>query len=508
MKKLISKILALPKLYTLGGLAVIVVAVIGVNVLTKESVEPVADAGITHVKVASVSGLSSDVGPIPVTGKVTSLSEANILSQSSGEITSLPRSIGDYVPAGGLIASFENSSQQAAVQQAQGTYDAALAALNKATGSQSAENTRTAALTALQSAYGALDDAVHTRADQLFTNARTTNPEIVLTVPDSTLVSSLKNQRAALETTLKSAELLAAGGTTDVDASITAMLAHARAVQGFLDGMIQAVNITPVSQTASASTLSGYQTLLATARTEVVGALSSLNSAKTAYNATVSGTSSNDVKAAQANVTQALGMLNAAKASLEKTLVRSPISGTIVSLPVSRGDFVSSFAQVAIVSNPGALYVDTQLTPEDAKTTAVGNTANIAGAIPGVITFIAPALDPLTNKIQVKVGIKGDQSSLTNGSIVTVALARTQSARTSTTNNNRITIPIVAAKITPAGPVVFSVSEQSTLVPHPITLGSILGDRVVVTSGLTADLVIVTDARGLAEGQAVIVDMP
>ena len=39
-----------------------------------------------------------------------------------------------------------------------------------------------------------------------------------------------------------------------------------------------------------------------------------------------------------------------------------------------------------------------------------------------------------------------------------------------------------------------------------ITFGAILGDRVTVTSGLTPDMEIVTDARGLAEAQIVVVD--
>lgn len=506
------KIAALPKLYTIGGaVAVVSVAVIGVHVLTNSTAAPETNSGTAHVRVMSVAGLSSDIGPLPITGKVTSLSEATILSQTSGEIVSLPRAIGDYVSAGAIIAAFENSSQQAAVQQAQGSYDAAVAALSKATGSQSAENTRTSAMTALQSAYAALDDAVHTRADQLFTNAKTPSPELVLTVPNSTLVNTIQSQRVALETTLQNAQKLSQGTGLDVDASITQMLGYTQSTQIFLDNLIQAVNATPLSQTASASTLAADQTLLAAARTEVVTALSNLTSAKSAYDAAVSGTgggASNDIKAAQANVTQALGALNAAKANLEKTIVRSPINGTIVSLPISRGDFVSTFAQVAVVSNPSALYVDTQVTPEDAKTVAIGNTATIGGTVPGVITFIAPSLDPLTNKIEVKVGIKGDQSSLTNGAVVTLSLTRTQATRAVPTASDRITIPIVAAKITPAGPVVFTVGTSTTLIAHPITLGSILGDRVVVASGLTPDLEIVTDARGLAEGQTVIVDAP
>ena len=99
--------------------------------------------------------------------------------------------------------------------------------------------------------------------------------------------------------------------------------------------------------------------------------------------------------------------MQAAEANLEKTIIRSPISGTIVSLPITQGGFVSSFAQVAQVSNPGALEIDAYVTADDAKTIAVGGKAVISGTVQGVIVSIAPAIDPTTGKILVKVGIVG-----------------------------------------------------------------------------------------------------
>jgi RND family efflux transporter MFP subunit len=218
--------------------------------------------------------------------------------------------------------------------------------------------------------------------------------------------------------------------------------------------------------------------------------------AKSAYDST-------DLTAAQANVTQAQGALDAAKATLEKTVVRSPITGTIVSLPVTEGDYLPAFSQVAVVSNPQALYIDTHVTPDDAKTLAVGNTALIDTATKGIITFIAPAIDPATSKIEVKVGITGTAEALTDGEVVNIALDRNHEAP-ATAQNTAIVIPISAVKITPNTPIIFTIGTSSTLVAHPVTLGSILGDRVIILTGLTPDMDIVTDARGLAEGQEVL----
>jgi multidrug efflux pump subunit AcrA (membrane-fusion protein) len=196
------------------------------------------------------------------------------------------------------------------------------------------------------------------------------------------------------------------------------------------------------------------------------------------------------------------GIACTARANLAKTIIRSPISGTIVSMPVTQGDFVSNFAQIAIVSNPGALYVESQVTQNDASTLSVGNAATIESSYPGVITFVAPALDPSTGKIQVKVGFTGSQGSFSDGEAVSVSLNRNKSAVT-TTKNKTTAIPIVAVKITPAGPVVFSVSASSTLIAQKVALGSILGDKIVV-SGIPNDLEIVTDARGRSAGEHVL----
>ncbi|HEV8666663.1 MAG TPA: biotin/lipoyl-binding protein, partial [Candidatus Paceibacterota bacterium] len=127
-------ILSLPRVYSIGG-AVIIVAIvlIGVHVATRVPADDATVPNISHVTIASVASLSSAAGPLPVTGKVTSLNQATILAQTSGEITSLNVAIGSKVGAGQILAEFENSAQQAAVLQAQGSYDAAQAALAKAT---------------------------------------------------------------------------------------------------------------------------------------------------------------------------------------------------------------------------------------------------------------------------------------------------------------------------------------------------------------------------------------
>lgn len=528
--KFIAYLRSLPKLYTIPATVLILAgAAIGVHVMTRPASAPDAPASLSYVQVASVASLSSQGGALPLTGAVTSLNKAAILSQSSGEVISLRHSIGDYVGAGEIIGQFENSAQRAAVLQAQGSYDAAAVALAKVSGTtaqnssitsaqadSSAKDAVTSATTALKSAYGALDDAVHAKTDPFFGSPRSSSPKFLsYTIPDSQLVLDIENGRSTLEAVLADAQTIAGvTASTDVDGDISAMTAHARTILAFIDNVVQAMNQAVPNPTFTAATIATNQTTAAAARSEVVAAISSLTTAKSAYGAAVSSAataansatsgSQSDIAAAQASLKTAEGALNAAKAALEKTIIRSSISGVIVSLPITRGDYVSAFSPVAQVSNPNALYVESFVTSDDAKTLAVGDKASIGDSAAGAITFVAPAIDPTNGKVEVKIGITSGEGSLTDGEVVTVSIERKQhvSAAASVT-----TLPLASLKMTPQGPVVFSIGTTSALVAHGVTLGATLGGRVVIESGLTPDMQIVTDARGLSEGQTVAVDV-
>ncbi|MDP2650312.1 MAG: hypothetical protein Q8P16_01985, partial [bacterium] len=66
-------------------------------------------------------------------------------------------------------------------------------------------------------------------------------------------------------------------------------------------------------------------------------------------------------------------------------------------------------------------------------------------------------------------------------------------------------IPIAALKLRGDEAFVFSVSDDNTLVLHPVTLGTVTNTSVEITGGLLATDEIVADARGLNEGDEVVI---
>jgi len=492
LKKLWSWIAHLPRRYSIGGAIVLIaVIVVGIHFAIRPAATPTVPPTVPHVSVATIAALTSGTSPLSLVGNVTSLNQATILSQASGQLVSLNVAIGDQVGAGETIGQFDATSQNAALLQAQGAYQQALASQS----SLSPVDAKTAATNAYVNAYGALNTALTVQVDMSFGSSTPYGPQFLLNAPTQPYGSISQERQALTYEMLAYQQATVNGTTTD---PITLLTEASSVAQDILNLINQ---ISSIAIAANSGATAGQISAINTAHASVTGVISTLATAIQTYRSqSVSTTAGTN-----ANVTEALGGLQVAQANVAKTVVTSPISGTIVSLPVSQGDFVSLGATVAVVSNPNALEIDTYVTPDDAKTIGVGAVATIDNNATGTVLSIAPALDPTTNKILVKIGLTNGGDTITDGDTVSVSIAQTATAATSTASGP-IVIPIEAVQVTPTGDVVFTVTPSSTLATVPVTLGTIFGGSVTILSGVTPDMDVVTDTRGLSEGEAVVVN--
>jgi HlyD family secretion protein len=198
--------------------------------------------------------------------------------------------------------------------------------------------------------------------------------------------------------------------------------------------------------------------------------------------------------AADAQVKQALGSLRSAQATLAKTIIRTPISGTVNSLNIRTGDFINSFTQVAEVANNNALEVVTFAGEKDRDVITVGDTVMIEDRIIGTITEVAPAVDSATGKTEIR--IASESKDLQNGDTVQI----TKQVEGSVTTD--VIIPLSAVKFALSDGSVFVV-ENNLLVPRLVKLGVVRGGSVEIISGLSVDEQFVADARGLVESTEV-----
>lgn len=501
-------------------LGIIFVTIMATHLGKNTDVAPVVTQSNPEVHVASVADLSLHTSPLTLLGTVASRNEATIRAEASGKIVGVYKKLGDYVEAGTVIAEFENSTERAQVLQAEGAYEAAkaqqdIAGISSGTTGASLTESKTQALNTILSTYSTLDDAIRTKTDGAFRNPQTRDATFLISISDAKLVITLQEERIAIESMLRARDATNQGLTTDSDliTELSATENEVREVKDYLDNLNLALSRAIPDSNASAATIDGLKASSAIARTSVNGALSSITTSRNALSASIGAaaianknyTSEGDgnTGTTDAAIKSALGSLRAAESRLAKTIVRSPISGTINSLSVNTGDFISPFTEMAVVSNNGALEIVAYATEDDATELSVGSSVSTDKNVTGVITRIAPALDPKTKKIEVRIGITAGANLLINGESVRVNIKR---AATQTSRDiKEMQIPISALKMTPDGALVFTVDEKNTLHSHLVTPGTLLGEDVVITDGITPNMEIVTDARGLKEGMEVTV---
>ena len=501
-------------------IAVILVLILGgYRFLTKAETVPDVATAPRAVQLALVGDLSNNNSPIPLSGIVTSVSEATIRTESSGKLTRVYKKLSDRVYAGETIASFENSGERASVQQAEGQYESAKAArdianINSATTNTNTGDVRTNALNVVTSTYTTLDDIVRGKTDIAYNDPRQSNVKIKLVVPDSLLVGKVEQERIAIEAMLnaRDAKNKTLTSNTDFAVELENVRGEVQIVKTYLDDL-SVLYTKALSDSSNQAILDGQKAVVSASRGTINGALSTVTGAKTSWTnslaqAEISGKNGNTNPAgaaADASVKTALGSYNAALSRLEKTIIRSPINGTLNSLSIETGDFVGQSTQVAVVSNNGALEVQAYVSEDDSKRINVGSPVVINSNIKGVVTRIASAVDPVTKKIEVKIGILDEKAGLINGQSVRIEISNAvvKNTNVNLSNPKTIKIPLSAVKITPRGSFVFTLSASSTLVSVTVETGTLLGEEIQVVSGLTPEMQIVKDARGLKEGQVV-----
>ncbi len=457
------------------------------------------------VSVASVAELSQGGSSLSVAGVVQSLTEATVRAEKSGKVVAVYRAMGDFVSAGTIVAELENASERAAVLQAQGALQAATAGANV---SQSTlASTKDSSVAALLAAYGAVEKAVHGDIDAMFSNPHSTQPLFNVQSSDTQAKLNVQNTRIALTTILnrESGRTTTLIASDDLPAEMIKTEGELKVVRDYLDTVIRTLNAGIATEGISETTLATYKTTATAARSTITTALSTLITARvtleTALKTSAQGVDT--VSATQAAITSAQGTLAAARANLEKSIIRAPISGTINSLALERGDFIQATAPALTVANNSALEVISYITANDMPRIAVGDKATLEGSIKGVITRIAPAIDPITKKIEVRIGLSSGASTLVNGQSVAVNFEKA-AATSAKPSKGPITIPIAALKIGSENISVFTVDADNKLVAHEVTLGTLLGDRVEIKSGITPEMQIVIDARGLQPGEKVL----
>lgn len=469
------------------GAGILALVIIGLIVLMHSfaSTKAVGDQPRT-VSLAPASSLSGTSDGASVLGLVRSVTEATLLAESGGTVRAVHTSLGASVPAGFVLAELENASQRAQVLQAEGAYDAAIASRSAVSPTDVTSTVRNT----YRAAFAAADNALTSEVDSVFGDETALGPELIIS-RGSYSVDYFPRGRAQLDSLMSTWRLHQATLSTDApEVELQEAQTILDTFASFLGELTQAANETNSNATAT------QKANLASARATVNAQLSAVASAREAYR----GKSITSTASVNASVKQALGSLRGAQAQLEKTLVRAPIAGTVNFFPIRTGDYVTAYTHVATVAQNGSLEIVASVSEETRANLAVGDAITVESTYSGIITAIAPALDPSTRQIEIRIAVSGAKTDLVNGQSVHITLPNTTSTKAVA---GPLMLPLASVKLLAQTREVFTVGEDGRLVGHQVTVGQVHGSRIEVLSGISPEARIVTDARGLSDGQKV-----
>jgi len=454
----------------------------------KKADDAVADG--RFVTLATVGELSGTGGSVDLIGTVRSVTEANILAKNGGTVTSVNARLGGTVGAGAVIASLENAAERASVLQAEGAYDAAVAARS----AQSLPDTQESARDTYRNTFTTLDTLLENDVDTFFGGPTPVGPDLLI-YAGADAANQLSRERTRINDLMLAYEAnLGSASGRSPQTLLDEAESIARQIQTFLNQLADAAN------KRDARTSPTQVAALSSARASVNGVLSSVTASRSGLRSgTVSATASSD-----ASIKQALGSLRAAQANLERTVVRAPIGGQVNFLPIRVGDYVTNLQHVATVAQNGALEIVAYVSEDNRDLLVAGGRVLVDDTYEGVVTSVAPALDPTTKQIEVHVAVTGG-SELVNGQSVHIALPdlapkkETQEVE----GVGPVLLPLASVKLRSGDRIVFTIDEEDRLVARAVEVGEVRGDRIEVLSEIPADLRIVSDARGLSEGEKV-----
>lgn len=203
-----------------------------------------------------------------------------------------------------------------------------------------------------------------------------------------------------------------------------------------------------------------------------------------------------DSKAAQVRADEA--EVERARLQVERCAIRAPIAGRAGSYLAFRGNVTLENETPLVVINEIAPIFVTFSIPERylgdirSATTQLKVEAEIEGVSKivesGRLAFVDNLVDRTTGMVRLKATFGNENRRLWPGQFVNVALTVGRVP-------NAIVAPAVAVQAGQSQPFVFVVKDDQTVEMRPVEPGLKFGQQVVITSGLAANEVVVTDGH-------------
>lgn len=206
------------------------------------------------------------------------------------------------------------------------------------------------------------------------------------------------------------------------------------------------------------------------------------------------------VAAGQARVRQAQASAALIQAQLAKTIIRSPIDGTVSAMPLRVGDLATGGALVSGVVNTQGYQLKAYISASDVSLATVGSKVYLnddSKVELGEVTRVSPSIDPVKRKVEIVIALSG-QREYVIGEFLDVVIE---------SNNEQIAqvylVPLEAVKTSTQGASVYVLDSEGKTQAVDVVLGRVVGENVEVLAGLEQSMNILSSARGIKIGQEV-----
>lgn len=231
------------------------------------------------------------------------------------------------------------------------------------------------------------------------------------------------------------------------------------------------------------------QKLVDDARVAMVQAQSQLDTSTRHLEAVQQVTSSEQVKAAQAQVNAAKAHYESLAAQVAFAQVRSPISGIVADRPVYPGDTPVPGMPIVTVVDISKVVARANIPVKDAAPVQVGRPATITGSdgvLTGKVTVVSPATDPSTTTVQIWVEADNPGQKMKPGGTVHVSI------RADLIKDTILAPTAALLNSDEGGEMVLVVDKQNIAHERKVTVGVREGNRVQILSGVSEGEKVIT----------------
>jgi multidrug efflux system membrane fusion protein len=211
-------------------------------------------------------------------------------------------------------------------------------------------------------------------------------------------------------------------------------------------------------------------------------------------------TKKNALEVAKAQVQQSQAALETARLNLDYCSIHSPIDGRAGKRLVDIGNVVKpeNDDPLLVIQRLNPIYADFTITENDLSAVqenvargdlkAQVRLPDDAGARDGELSFVDNAVQEGTGTVKLRATLQNEDEHFWPGRFVNVRLVLS-------TIRSAVLVPATATQLSPNGPYVYVVKDDSTAEMRPVTTGQRQGDLVVISQGVKAGEQIVTSGQ-------------